>query len=90
MIILSQNLNNVGLGITIFAICLFISILLGKSLSKAVTWTGLGSIDKIFGLMFGIERLYSGCLRFSILVVYPYKNWGIPVEEAKTFSIVKK
>jgi len=88
----SEFVNNVGLGIAIFAICLFVSILLGKSLSKAVTWTGLGSIDKIFGLMFGILKGYivAVCV-FSIFNwFYPYKNWGISVEEAKTFSIVKK
>ena len=45
----SEFINNFGLGITIFVFTLFITILLGKSLGKAVTWTGLGSIDKSFG-----------------------------------------
>ena len=45
----SEFINNVGLGIAIFVFTLFITILIGKTLSKAVTWTGVGSIDKGFG-----------------------------------------
>ena len=35
----SEFINNVGLGVGIFSITLFITILVGKSLSRAVTWT---------------------------------------------------
>ena len=42
----SNFINNIGLGIAIFTLTLFITILVGKDLSKAVTWTGVGSIDK--------------------------------------------
>ena len=50
----SEFVNNIGLGIAIFIITLFIIILIGKTLSKAVTWTGVGSIDKflVFYLAF--------------------------------------
>ena len=88
----SEFINNVGLGIAIFAITLFITILIGKSLSKAVTWTGVGSIDKSFGLLFGVFKGYivSVCL-FSILNwFYPYKNWGISAEDAFTFDLINK
>ena len=44
----SEFINNVGLGMVIFIITLFITILVGKTLSRAVTWTGVGSIDKIW------------------------------------------
>ena len=43
----SKFVNSVGLGITIFFLTLFVSIIVGKALSRAVTWTGVGSIDKI-------------------------------------------
>ena len=49
----SEFINSVGLGIAIFVFTLFITILIGKTLSKAVTWTGVGSIDKVFGFLFG-------------------------------------
>ena len=50
----SEFINNVGLGISVFIFTLFLTIVIGKALSRAVTWTGVGSIDKTFGMMFGI------------------------------------
>ena len=86
----SQFINNFGLGIVIFILTLFITILIGKTLSKAVTWTGVGSIDEGFGLFFGFFKGYivSVCL-FSIFNwFYPYQNWGISAEDAFSFNIV--
>tara|TARA_B100001248_G_scaffold242469_1_gene210038 strand:- start:3358 stop:3906 length:549 start_codon:yes stop_codon:yes gene_type:complete len=88
----SQFINNFGLGIAIFIFTLFVIILIGKTLSKAVTWTGVGSIDKGFGFLFGFFKGYivSVCL-FSILNwFYPYQNWGISVEDAFTFNLINK
>tara|TARA_E500000178_G_scaffold98795_1_gene98163 strand:+ start:526 stop:1074 length:549 start_codon:yes stop_codon:yes gene_type:complete len=87
----SDFINNVGLNILIFICSLFVAIIIGRSLSKVVTWTGLGSIDKSFGLLFGVFKGYvvSICL-FSILNwFYPYQNWGISAEDAITFDFVK-
>ena len=86
----SEFINNVGLGVAIFIFTLFISILIGKSLSRAITWTGVGSIDKGFGFLFGFFKGYivSVCL-FSILNwFYPYGNWGISADSALSFKIV--
>ena len=88
----SEFVNNIGLGISIFIFTLFLIILIGKTLSRAVTWTGVGSIDKSFGILFGIFKGYvvSVCI-FSILNwFYPYKNWGISAEEALAFNIINK
>ena len=88
----SEFINNVGLGIAVFIFTLFLTIVIGKALSRAVTWTGVGSIDKTFGLLFGFFKGYivSICL-FSILNwFYPYQNWGISAEDAISFDIVKK
>ena len=88
----SEFINNVGLGIVIFAFTLFITILIGKSLNKVVTWTGVGSIDKTFGLLFGFFKGYivSVCL-FSIFNwFYPYQNWGISAEDAISFKLINK
>ena len=88
----SEFVNNVGLGILIFVITLFLIILIGKALSRAVTWTGVGSIDKIFGLLFGVFKGYvvSVCI-FSILNwFYPYKNWGISAEDAISFKFINQ
>jgi len=88
----SEFINNLGLGIAIFIFTLFITILIGKTLSKAVTWTGVGSIDKVFGFLFGFFKGYvvSVCL-FSIFNwFYPYQNWGISAEDAFSFNLISK
>jgi membrane protein required for colicin V production len=88
----SQFINNVGLGALIFIFTLFITILIGKTLSKVVTWTGVGSIDKVFGFLFGFFKGYivSVCL-FSIFNwFYPYQNWGISAEDAISFNLITK
>ena len=88
----SEFINNVGLGVAIFILTLFIMILIGKTLSKAITWTGVGSIDKGFGFIFGIFKGYivSVCL-FSIFNwFYPYQNWGISAEDAVSFNLINK
>jgi membrane protein required for colicin V production len=88
----SEFVNSVGLGVAIFVFTLFITIIIGKSLGRAVTWTGMGSIDKAFGFLFGVFKGYivSVCL-FSIFNwFYPYQNWGISAEDAYTFNLIKK
>jgi len=88
----SEFINSVGLGIVIFVITLFLTIIIGKGLGKAITWTGVGSIDKTFGMLFGFFKGYvvSVCV-FSILNwFYPFQNWGISAEEAFSFDLVKK
>ena len=87
----SDFINSFGIGIAIFVCSLFVTIVLGKALSKIVTWTGVGSIDKTFGFLFGFFKGYivSVCL-FSLLNwFYPYQNWGISVEKAFSFEIIK-
>ena len=88
----SEFINNVGLGVTIFIFTLFIIIIIGKTLNKAVTWTGVGSIDKVFGLLFGFFKGYIVCVcLFSILNwFYPYKNWDISAEDAISFNFISK
>ena len=88
----SEFINNVGLGIAVFIFTLFLIIVIGKALSRAVTWTGVGSIDKTFGMLFGIFKGYvvSVCI-FSILNwFYPYQNWGISADDAISFNLINK
>ena len=88
----SEFINNIGLGIAIFIFTLFLTIVIGKALGKAVTWTGVGSIDKTFGMLFGVFKGYvvTVCI-FSILNwFYPFQNWGISAEDAITFNLINK
>jgi len=88
----SEFINSVGLGIAIFIFTLFITILIGKTLSKAVTWTGVGQIDKVFGFIFGFFKGYivSVCLFTIFNWFYPYQNWGISTEDAISFNLINK
>ena len=88
----SDFINNFGIGIVVFICTIFLTILVGKSLSRAMTWTGAGSIDKSFGLLFGFFKGYvvAVCLFSLFNWFYPYQNWGISAEDAISFNIVKK
>tara|TARA_A100001015_G_scaffold260343_1_gene304969 strand:- start:4368 stop:4787 length:420 start_codon:yes stop_codon:yes gene_type:complete len=88
----SEFVNNIGLGVAIFIFTLFTTIVVGKTLSKTITWTGVGAIDKGFGLLFGLFKGYivSVCL-FSIFNwFYPYQNWGISAKDAISFNLIYK
>ena len=83
---------DVGLGIFIYIVSLFVIINLGKAIGKAFTYTGLGSVDKIFGALFGVFRGYVICVCiFSLLNwFYPHKNWPIETEDTYSFEIIYK
>lgn len=87
----SEFVNQIGLGILIFVISIFVMTLAGKAIGRALTWTGAGNADKSFGLLFGFFKGYvvSICLFTIFNWFYPYQNWGISAEEAKTFEIIK-
>ena len=88
----SKFISDVGLGIFIYIISLFIIINIGKAIGRAVTYTGLGSVDKSFGIMFGIFKSYVICVcLFSLFNwFYPHKNWPIETEGTYSFEIIYK
>jgi len=88
----SEFINNVGIGIFVFVITLFLSIILGKSIGRTVVWTGLGPVDKSFGILFGLFKGYVVTVCFFSLLnwFYPYDKWGISTKNAFTFDVVKK
>ena len=88
----SDFIHSVGIGVFVFTITLFITIIVGKAIGRTVTWTGVGSVDKIFGVFFGIFKGYVVvvCL-FSILNwFYPYEKWDISTTDSFSFNVVKK
>ena len=88
----SKYVADIGLGIFIYIISLFVIINIGKAIGRAVTWTGLGAVDKTFGLIFGIFKGYVVCVCiFSLLNwFYPHKNWPIKTEGTYSFEMVYK
>ncbi len=87
----SEFINNIGIGVFVFIVALFVSVVLGKSLGRTVTWTGLGSVDKSFGIFFGLFRGYVVTVCFFSLLnwFYPYEKWGISTTNGLSFNIVK-
>ena len=86
----SKFIADVGLGIFVYIISLFVIINIGKAISKAVTYSGLGSVDKSFGLIFGIFKSYVFCICiFSLLNwFYPHQKWPIKAEGTYSFNVI--
>ena len=88
----SKFITDIGLGIFIYIVSLFVIINIGKAISGAVTWSGLGSVDKTFGLIFGIFKGYVICVCiFSLLNwFYPHQKWPLKAEGTYSFEIIYK
>ena len=55
-IIDNEYVLDVGLGIAIFIVVIFLVLLVNKGIGKAVKYTGIGGLDITFGFFFGIWR----------------------------------
>ena len=88
----SDFIHNVGIGVFVFIITLFITIILGKAIGRTVIWTGVGSVDKSFGILFGFFKGYvvAVCIFSTLNWFYPYEKWGIATKDAFSFNVVKK
>jgi len=86
----SKFVADIGLGIFIYIVVLFVIINISKAISNAVTWSGLGAVDKTFGLIFGIFKGYVICVCIFVLLnwFYPYEKWPIGTKNTYFFSVV--
>ena len=86
----SKFIADIGLGIFIFIISLFVIINISKAIASAITWSGLGAVDKTFGLFFGIFKGYVICVCIFTLLnwFYPYQKWTVETEKAFSFQII--
>ena len=91
-IVYNEYVLDVGLGIVIFVVVIFLVLLINKGISKAVSYTGIGSLDTSFGFFFGFIRAYiiSVCIFSAIHIVYNYDKWPINTDQSYTFSYLKK
>ena len=80
------------LGVSIFIIIIFLVLLISKGISKAVKYTGLGSLDSIFGFFFGFIRSYiiSICIFSGVHIVYNYDKWPININKSYIFPYLEK
>ena len=91
-IIDNEYILDIILGTTIFIIVIFLVLLINKGISKAVKYTGLGSLDTIFGFFFGFVRSYiiAVCIFSGIHIVYNHHKWPINHSKSYIFPYLKK
>ena len=91
-IIDNEYVLDIGLGITIFVIVIFLVLMINKGIGKAVTYSGLGALDKIFGFFFGFLRSYiiCVCIFSTISIIYNHDKWPMDLEKSFTFPYVEK
>jgi membrane protein required for colicin V production len=91
-IIDSEYVLDIGLGITIFVIAIFVVLLINKGISKTVSYTGIGGLDKTFGFFFGFIKAYiiSVCIFSGIHIVYNYDKWPLNNDQSYIFPYLEK
>ena len=88
----NEYVLDVGLGIAIFVIVIFLVLMINKGLSKAIRYTGIGSLDTVFGFFFGFIRGYiiCVCIFSGVHIVYNYEKWPINVNKSFIFPYIEK
>ena len=88
----NEYVLDIGLGSTIFIIVVFLVLMINRGLSKAIRYTGIGSLDTIFGFFFGFIRAYivSVCIFSVIHIVYNYDKWPINLNKSFVFPYLEK
>jgi membrane protein required for colicin V production len=88
----NEYVLDIGLGISIFVVVIFLILMINKGISKAVSYSGLGSLDTVFGFFFGFIRAYiiSVCLFSGIHIVYNSDKWPLNTDKSYTFPYLEK
>ena len=88
----NEYVLDVGLGISIFIVVIFLVLLINKGLSKAIRYTGIGGLDTLFGFFFGFVRAYiiSICIFSGIHIVYNYDKWPVNLDQSFIFPYLEK
>ena len=91
-IIDNEYVLDIVLGVGIFVVIIFLILLINKALSKAVSYSGIGTIDKVFGFLFGFVKAYIVvvCLYTAAHIVYNHDKWPINLDDSLTFTWVEK
>ena len=88
----NEYVLDVGLGVSIFVVVIFLILMINKGISKAVSYSGLGSLDTVFGFFFGFIRAYiiSVCLFSGIHIVYNSDKWPLNTDKSYAFPYLEK
>ena len=88
----NEYILDIGLGVAIFVVVIFLILMVNKGISKAISYTGIGSLDAIFGFFFGFIRAYiiAICIFSGAHIVYNYDKWPINLDKSYTFPYLEK
>ena len=88
----NEYVLDIILGITIFVIVIFLILIINKGISKAVRFTGLGSLDTMFGFSFGFIKAYiiSVCIFSGVHIVYNHDKWPVNLSKSLIFPYLEK
>ena len=88
----SEYVLDLGLGIIIFVIVIFLILLINKGISKAISYTGIGGLDKTFGFFFGFVKAYiiAVCIFSGIHIVYNHDKWPLNNNQSYVFPYLEK
>ena len=88
----NEYVLDVGLGVTIFIIVIFLVLMINRGISKAIRYTGIGSLDTLFGFFFGFIRAYIifVCIFSGVHIVYNYDKWPINLDKSYIFPYIEK
>ena len=91
-IIDNEYVLDIGLGITIFIIVIFLVLIVNRGISKAISYSGIGSLDTVFGFFFGFIRAYiiSIFIFSGIHIVYNYDKWPLNLDKSYIFPYLEK
>ena len=91
-IIDNEYVLDVGLGVAIFIIVIFLVLMINRGISKAIRYTGIGGLDTTFGFFFGFIKAYiiSVCIFSGIHIVYNYDKWPINFDKSYVFPYLEK
>ena len=91
-IIDNEYVLDIGLGLAIFVVVIFLILMINKGVSKAISYSGIGSLDTVFGFFFGFIRAYiiCICLFSGVHIVYNYDKWPINLNKSYTFPYLEK
>ena len=91
-IIDNEYVLDIGLGVAIFIVVIFLVLMINRGISKAIRYTGIGSLDTLFGFFFGFIRAYIifVCIFSGVHIVYNYDKWPINLDKSFIFPYIEK
>ena len=88
----NEYILDIGLAVTIFIIVIFLVLMINRGISKAISYSGIGSLDTLFGFFFGFIRGYiiCVCIFSGIHIVYNHDKWPINSNKSYIFPYLEK